>query len=146
MTNDITASKMRAVSPGWQKRVNDFADLFSKVGEIPLPVEHHLHGGVYSRTLCQKAGVICATALVRVPTQLIVSGHARIYCENNVIEVEGYRVLEGLPGRQMIVYTLEDTWATCVFATQAKTVAEAEAEAVGEEVARRLTNHRLLEE
>lgn len=145
MTNEITTPKMHAVSAGWQKRVNALADLFSQIGEVPLPVEQHLHGGVYSRTLLQKAGVVCATALVRVPTQLIVSGHARIYCEDNVIEVKGYRVLEGLPGRQMVVYTLEDTWATCFFATQAKTVAEAEAEAVGEEVARRLTNHRLLE-
>lgn len=145
MQNELTSSQLRGVSQSWRDRVNALADFFESVGEVPLPVEQHLHAGVYTRTGCQKAGVVCATALVKVPTQLIVCGHARIYCENDVFEVKGYKVLEGLPGRQMVVYTLEDTWATVLFATDAKTVEEAEIEAVGEEVAVRLTNHKLLE-
>lgn len=145
MQNELTSSQLRGVSQAWRNRVNALADFFESVGEVPLPVEQHLHAGVYTRTGCQKAGVVCATALVKVPTQLIVCGHARIYCENDVFEVKGYKVLEGLPGRQMVVYTIEDTWATVLFATDAKTVEEAEIEAVGEEAAFLLTNHKLLE-
>ena len=145
MKNELIPPQIRGVSASWKNHVNALADFFESVGETPLPVEQHLHAGVYTRTGCQKAGVACATALVKVPTQLIVCGRARIYCENDVFEVNGYRVLEGLPGRQMVVVTLEDTWATVLFATNAKTVEEAEAEAVGEEVAVRLTNHKLLE-
>lgn len=142
MTAEIASRRMHEVSPEWRERVNEFANFIEEVGASPYPIEQHLHAGVYSRTGCQKAGMVCATALVKVPTQLIVSGHCRIYCERDVFEIHGYRVLEGLPGRQMIVYTYEDTWATVMFATNARTVDEAEAEAVGEEVVGRLMNHR----
>lgn len=143
--NEIDATKMRAVSAPWKDFVNKLADLLGDVEDAPLPVEQHIYAGVYTRTGCQKAGIVCATALVKVPTQLIVSGHCRIWCEDQVFEVNGYRVLEGMAGRQMIVYTIEDTWATVLFATDAKTPEEAEAEAVGEQVFMRLSNHHLKE-
>ena len=143
--NEIDTAKMRAVSAPWKDFVNKFADLLGDVEDAPLPVEQHIYAGVYTRTGCQKAGIVCATALVKVPTQLIVSGHCRIWCEDQMFEVNGYKVLEGMAGRQMIVYTIEDTWATVLFATDAKTPEEAEAEAVGEQVFMRLSNHHLKE-
>lgn len=141
--NEITADKaIGAVSKQWANRVNQLAELIGSVPQVDMHIEHHLHAGVYSRTGLQPAGVLCAAAMLKVPTQLIVSGKCRIYCDGNEICVDGYKVLDGLPGRQVVVYTEEDTWATALFATEAKTVAEAEAEAVGEDVAMKLLNNR----
>lgn len=142
---EIETQKMHAVSRPWQDFVNKLADVFEAIDDALLPVEQHIYAGVYTRTGCQKAGIVCATALVKIPTQLIVSGHCRIWCEDQMFEINGYKVLEGMAGRQMIVYTIEDTWATVLFATDAKTPEEAEAEAVGEQVFMRLTNHHLKE-
>lgn len=125
---------MGAVSTAWSDRVYALGEAFRNApGEVHLDIEQHLHAGVYSRTVFQPAGVVCAAVLIRIPTQLVVCGKARIYCDGGFIDVEGYRVLEGMAGRQIIVYTLEDTWGTMFFATRAKTFEEAEQEFAGDE-------------
>ena len=144
MENAIT-TRMTGASPAWQAKVASVAAELERHESIPIEVEQHLHAGVYTRTGCQKAGTVVTTALIKVPTQLIISGHCRIYCERDVFDVRGFKVLEGLAGRQMIVYAYEDTWMTCAFATEAPSVEEAEAEAVGEWVGR-LSNHAFLEQ
>ena len=127
-----------AVSPQWSRRVYQIAEAIKgSPAEIPLKVERHLFAGVYSRTLFQPAGVVCTAVLVKIPTQLVVCGHVRIYCDGKAFDIKGYRVLEGLAGRQIIVYTYEDTWGTMFFGTKAKTIEEAEKEFAGD-------NYRLL--
>lgn len=142
MTQLTSAKQIGAVSKPWAEMVDKLAKELDKLPQVVMQLEHHIHAGVYSRTGMQKKGVLCAAALLKVPTQLIVSGKCRIYCDGKVILVDGYRVLEGMPGRQIVVYTEEDTWATALFATNAKTVEEAEAEAVGKETVVRLVNHK----
>ena len=140
--NALVSKPMGAVSEAWSRRVYEFAEAFrGDPAEVKLDIEQHLHAGVYSRTIFQPAGVLCAAVLVRVPTQLIVCGHARIYCEGGAFDVKGYKVLEGLAGRQVMVYTYADTWGTMLFATKAKTFEEAEREFAGDDY-RLLSTHR----
>lgn len=96
--------------------------------QVVIPVEHHLHAGVYSRTILIPKGVAAVGVVIKRPTQLIVSGHARLSVGDKAIELEGYHVLDGDGHRKQIAYAIEDTYFTMLFATEAKTVEEAEEE------------------
>lgn len=143
MTTSLSTTKViGAVTTEWSDRVYELAEAMrGNENEVDMPIEHHLHAGMYSRTLFQPAGILCAAARIIVPTQLIVQGKCRIYAEGNAIDVEGHQVLEGEAGRQVIVYTYEDTWVSVCFGTSATTVDEAEREMVGDDF-RLLSNHR----
>lgn len=145
--NALVSKPMGAVSEAWSRRVYEFAEAFrGDPAEVHLDIEQHLHAGVYSRTIFQPAGVLCAAVMIRVPTQLIVCGHARIYCDGGAFDVKGYRVLEGLAGRQVMVYTYADTWGTMLFATEAKTFEEAEKEFAGDDYRLLSTNREAQDE
>ena len=58
----------------------------------------------------------------------MISGHVLMNDGTHVVEIEGYRVLECKAGRAQIARTLKDTYMTMSFATDAKTVREAEDE------------------
>nr|DAH22653.1 MAG TPA: hypothetical protein [Caudoviricetes sp.] len=142
MTNEISVPKtIGAVSEQWAARVDELTKVLRQhPAKVELPIEQHLHAGMYSRTVHQPAGVLCTAVMVHVPTQLIVHGHCRIYADGTAFEVNGHAVLEGVPGRQIVVYTLEDTWGTMCFGTQAKTIEEAEKEFAGDGF-KELSNH-----
>nr|DAG54486.1 MAG TPA: hypothetical protein [Caudoviricetes sp.] len=136
------SNRMGAVSEAWSKRVYELGEWMESTGEtVDLPIEQHLHAGMYSRTVMQPAGILCTAVMVRVPTQLIVHGKCRIFCDGAFFDIDGHRVLEGLPGRQIIVYTIEDTWGTMCFGTKATTIEEAEKEFAGDAY-RLLSTHR----
>lgn len=103
-------------------------DEIAKQPQIEIQTEHHLHAGVYSRTVLIPAGVVASGVVIKCPTQLIMSGHARLTMGDKVAELKGYCVLEGSGHRKQIVYAIEDTYFTMLFASNAKTVEEAEAE------------------
>lgn len=96
--------------------------------QVDLKMEHHLHAGVYSRTMHLPKGCVAASVLISIPTQLVVSGHVLFTDGKGQAEIKGYRVLEGSAYRQAAAYALEDTAMTMFFATNAKTVEEAENE------------------
>lgn len=108
-----------------------FEDLIKQVGELPpveLRTEHHLHAGVYSRTIYVPAGTAVVGLTVRCPTQLVASGHFQLTDGDVTKELNGYYVLDGSAGRRAAVVALTDCAFTMLFATSAKTVEEAEAE------------------
>lgn len=143
MTNAIKNLDLRAVSDSWSAKVDRLCELAQRMkdAEVEVPVEHHLHAGVYSRTILHKKGVICIGCSIHIPTQLIISGNVDIYTEGGVVHVEGYKVLDGEKGRRVVVYAHEDTWATMLFSTNAMTVEEAEREFAGDSF-EKLSNHR----
>lgn len=99
-------------------------------GQIHVVTDHLLHGGMYHRTCCIPAGAVVSGCLVKIATTLMVSGHCRFYVGDDakLLEVDGYAVLPGFPGRKSTIHALADTHMTMIFPTTATTVAEAEAE------------------
>jgi hypothetical protein len=89
---------------------------------------HVIHGGMYARTILVPAGVVLTGALVNVPTMLIVNGHVMVYIGDEVLNMSGHNVLAASKGRKQGFYAVTDTWLTMVFATDAKTVEDAENE------------------
>jgi hypothetical protein len=103
-------------------------DRFKDLPQAEIYTEHHLHAGVYSRTIHIPKGVLIIGVEMQCATQLVQYGHGFFTDGNGTKEMHGYLVLEGLPHRQCAFLATEDTWATMFFATKAKTVEEAERE------------------
>lgn len=96
--------------------------------QVDIEITHSLHDGVYTRTAFVPAGVMVMGVLIKIPTTLIVSGHAKVFIGDDTVEVQGYRVIAGAPGRKQAALALEDTHFTMLFATSASTIEEAENE------------------
>jgi hypothetical protein len=113
-------------------QVNElFEKLCAEVENYPKPkikTEHHLHAGVYSRTIYVPAGCIAVGLKVKLATQLVCAGHFQLTDGSTTKEFKGYHVLDGFAGRRAAVYAFTNSAFTMLFATNAKTVEEAEEE------------------
>lgn len=96
--------------------------------QVEIETRHHLHAGLYARTIRIPAGVAITGALIKIPTLLILSGHATVFIGGESVEFQGYHVLAGQAGRKQAIAAHQDTDLTMLFATTATTVEQAEAE------------------
>jgi GNAT superfamily N-acetyltransferase len=92
-----------------------------------IATHHVLHGGCYTRTILMPAGTRLVGALVDIVTTLIVSGDCTVAIGDGQSQrLTGYHVLPAEGRRKQAFAAHADTHLTMVFATKAKTVAEAE--------------------
>ena len=96
--------------------------------QVEIATEHVLHGGMYARTICIPAGVVLTGVFIRVPTLLVFDGNATVNAGKDAVTLVGYHVLAASAHRRQAFLAHADTRLTMVFASQAKTVAEAEDE------------------
>jgi hypothetical protein len=99
-----------------------------KFEQIPIATHHILHGGMYARGIRLQPGTVMMGSLIKRATLLIVNGRTSVVSGDTWIELEGYNVLPGRAGRKQLFVTHGQVEMTMVYATQAKTVAEAEDE------------------
>ena len=93
-----------------------------------IDTHHVIHAGMYARTICIPAGVVLTGALIKCATLLISDGDAVVFVGDNCIELVGRHVIPASAGRKQAFFARTDTHLTMVFATDATSVAEAEAE------------------
>ena len=108
-----------------------FEDLCVEVGKHPpveIRTEHHIHAGMYSRTIYVPAGTAVVGTRIKCATQLIAAGHFQITDGGSTKEFDGFHVFDGNEGRRAAVVALSDCAFTMVFPSSAKTVEEAEEE------------------
>jgi len=120
-----------ALPPATAQALEKIIALESKVGEMPQKrwqIEHVLHGGMYSRTCRLERGDLIVGAQIKVPTQLVIHGSAYVFAGEKWFAIEGFQVIAASAGRKQVFLAVGDTEITMIFPTQAKTVAEAEAE------------------
>ncbi len=99
----------------------------SKRLQVDMPTTHTIHGGIYSRTIMIPAGVLLTGALVEIATTLILSGDAVVYLGDTTAAIAGTnRVMAAAAGRKQAFLAQTDTYLTMAFATDAKTIEEAE--------------------
>jgi hypothetical protein len=96
--------------------------------QVLIRTGHVLHAGVYARTVLVPAGVLITGVLVTIPTLLIVCGHATVFVDGGPVELQGYHVVTAEAYRKQAFVAHADTHLTMIFATDAATVEEAEAE------------------
>lgn len=96
--------------------------------QMKLNTLHVIHAGMYSRTVIVPAGHAIVGVLIKVPTQVIVTGTARVLVRDEFLELYGCNVLPAQAGRKQIFIAITDIYITMIFPSEAQTVAEAEAE------------------
>jgi len=108
--------------------VHQLHDAMRELPQVKIKTTHHLHAGLYHRTVFVPAGTVVMGVMVKIPTTLIVSGHAMLYIGEEAREIVGYQIIEGAGGRKQAAYAIEDTTFTMSFATDAASVTDAENE------------------
>jgi len=132
MTALATNNRIAVMSESAIEKVQLVQNAMLKLPQVDLPVHHILHGGMYSRSLVIPAGVAIAGAFIQVPTTLVVSGNVTVYANDQAYEIDGYQVLVASAGRKQVFVAHADTNMTMTFATDAKTVEDAENEFTSE--------------
>jgi|3_EtaG_2_1085321.scaffolds.fasta_scaffold03127_3 hypothetical protein len=96
--------------------------------QVLLETIHLFHAGVYHRTVFIPAGTLVAGAFVKIDTTVIVHGDVTVFVDGEPLLLTGHNVLSAYAGRKQAVLAHTDTYYTMSFATDAKTLEEAEAE------------------
>jgi hypothetical protein len=124
-----------AMSPASIAKVGELtARSLRHLAQYPFVTEHRLHAGIYTRTVTipapPKGLGITTGVLVKIPTQLILCGDVTVYMGEGEepLHVNGQKVLLGHAGRKQAFVSKGKFTMTMLFATDAKTVAEAEAQ------------------
>lgn len=129
MTGLVAAEgRIRAMAPEAIDKVRQLEAITRELPQVEIATDHVLHGGMYARTICIPSGVVLTGVFIRVPTLLVFDGHATVNAGDEATTMSGYHVLAASAHRRQAFLAHEDTRLTMVFATQAKTVAEAEDE------------------
>lgn len=129
MTGLVAAEgRIPAMTPEAIDKVRQLEAFTRELPQVEIATEHVLHGGMYARTICIPAGVMLTGVFIRVPTLLVFDGHATVNAGDEATTLTGYHVLAASAHRRQAFLAHADTRLTMVFATQAKTVYEAEDE------------------
>ena len=128
--SDLVAveSRIPAMTAQAIDKVRELEAITRDLPQVEIATDHVLHGGMYARTICIPAGVVLTGVFIRVPTLLIFDGNATVNADDDATTLVGYHVLAASAHRRQAFLAHADTRLTMVFATQAKTVAEAEDE------------------
>lgn len=119
-------------SPAMLARLHVIHRLTRELPQVPLTTEHLLHGGMYARTIRIPAGTLMNGSAIRCATILILHGDCAVTAGDSLVELHGYNVLPGSPGRKQSFLTLSDVEMTMIFPTTSQTVEEAENEVFAE--------------
>lgn len=121
-----------ATSPLMLEAVKRFEGVLSQRRQAEIPTEHVIHGGMYARTVRLPQDAVITGCLYKVPTMLIVNGHAMVLAGDGWTELSGYNLLPANGGRKQVFVALGPVEITMVFPTSARTAEEAEAEMTDE--------------
>ena len=122
----ITQNHIPAMSAMAVEKVRQLENIVLSVPQTIIPTDHLFHAGIYARTIMIPSGVVLTGALIEIATVLIVHGDCVVYIGEKAKELHGYNVLAASAGRKQAFVALADTYLTMLFATDAKTVEEAE--------------------
>ena len=117
-----------ASRPEGVERVRRLEDEILKHQQREMHTDHVFHAGCYARTIHVPKGMVLIGAMIKIPTILIVNGDCVMSGGDVPMRLTGYNVLMASAGRKQAYVANEDISITMVFATQSKTVEEAEQE------------------
>lgn len=128
MSSALTLSRLPAMAPAAIERTRRLEAELRELPQVEIATHHLIHAGLYARTIRIPAGVALTGALIKRATVLIFNGHATVFIGGESRELAGYHVLPASAGRKQAFVAHEDTDLTMLFASDAASVVEAEAE------------------
>lgn len=96
--------------------------------QVDIQTEQFLHAGCYVRTCLVPKGVAIESALIKIPTTVIISGDCLIFDGKARQQITGYRIIKANAPRRAVWLAVEDTFITMFFATKNTTLEECEKE------------------
>lgn len=114
------------------EKVRQLETVLWRAPQSALKTHHVLHGGLYSRTVWLPAGAVITGALIKVATTLTINGDVTVFIGEETIELKGYNVIPAGAGRKQAFVAHTDTNMTMTFASNARTVQDAEDEFTNE--------------
>lgn len=97
--------------------------------QVKIKTQHVLHAGMYTRTIIIPANTVLTGALVKIPTMLVITGDVVVSRgEEEGLYIGGVAVLPASAGRKQVFVTYAETTVTMIFATDARTIEQAEAQ------------------
>ena len=106
--------------------VRELEAAVKQMPQLKIVTEHVFHAGLYGRTILMPAGTVLVGVQIQIPTVLIIAGDCEMLADEGPVRFAGYHVTRGQAGRKAGFFAHKDTWLTMLFATDAKTVEEAE--------------------
>ena len=125
----LAAAHARGLLPATERELRCLEQVrvfLKSCGEIPMPTEHVLHGGMYVRTIHMKPGDVVLGSLIKLATIVILNGCASVLTGEQESKYQGYNVIPGSAGRQSLFIAHNDVDLTMIFPTLAQTVEQAE--------------------
>lgn len=110
------------------RKVRRIEDCIRQYAQIEFCTEHVFQAGMYARTVRIPPGIVFTSVLVKVPTLLILNGCCDVLAGDGWVRMNGYNVIAAQAGRKQIYVTRSAVEVTMIFATDAKTVEEAESQ------------------
>lgn len=124
--NKFSKSIVPAMTDAAIDKVRELEKFVLQAPQTAVRTTHSLHGGVYTRTIVLPGGSVLTGALIKIATTLIVSGEVTVYVGDFCMEIRGYNVIAASAHRKQAFVAHKDTTITMIFATDVKTVEEAE--------------------
>jgi len=129
--NDLTTT-LAPASPSMLNQLAEVQRLLDSCPQTSLVTEHLIHGGMYARTIRRGTDSVTLGSIINRATILIIHGDCSLLIGDRRLDLTGYNVLAGLPGRKSFSWTHSPVEMTMICSTSAATVAEAEEEIFGE--------------
>lgn len=128
--NNITSSDTRvgAMTAQSISKVAQIEAMSKQMPQETIHTQHVLHGGMYTRTILIRAGVMLTGVLIKCPTTLVICGDVSVYVGDSTNHIVGYTTLAASANRKQAFLAHRDTYLTMAFATSATTIEQAEAE------------------
>jgi len=127
----LAVSGLGMLRPAREDEVRGFErlrEVLKRCGEIPMPTDHVLHGGMYVRTIHMKPGEVVLGSLIKLPTTLILNGSVSVVSGSETAWYRGYNVIPGSAGRQGLFIAHSEVDLTMIVTTRAQTIEQAEEE------------------
>ncbi len=82
-----TTTTIPAMTAETIEQVRAFEALVRQEPQVVLETSHVLHAGIYARTIVVPAGIVLCATLIKLPTIVIVQGHAAFHTgDGEIIE------------------------------------------------------------
>lgn len=111
-------------------KVFEFEKLIADMPPAAIETHHVIHAGMYSRTVYIPKGTAATGMVIKVPSMFTVCGDCTVYLGDSSIDIKGYNVFPAAANRKQACLAHGDTVITMTFPTNARTVEEAELEAI----------------
>lgn len=102
--------------------------------KIAFPAEESLSEGNYYRTIYVPKDIVLIGKVTQVPTALIVHGDCQLRVHDSIQELRGFNIIHEPAGMMRCTRTYTDCVFTTVNRTDAKSIEEARAEFLGEDL------------